>query len=57
VDGDLVQVVAVDGLDAEGVEELFDQAGGGAGEDVSEERQGVEQGGVVVLGGRCVQGG
>ena len=39
VDGDLVQVVVVDGLDVERVQQLLDEAGRGAGEDVTEDRQ------------------
>jgi hypothetical protein len=38
VDGDLEFVPAVDGLDVEGVEEPFGQAGRGTGEDVAQER-------------------
>jgi hypothetical protein len=55
VDGDLVEFFAVDGLDVEGLEELFGQAVGCAGEDVAQDRQLVEQGGVVDLGGGGVE--
>ena len=48
-DGDLAVLLAVDGLEVEGLEQLFGQAGGGAGEDVAEDGQGVEQGGGVEL--------
>ena len=47
VDGDLVLVPVVDGLDVECAEEPFGQAGGGVGEDVAQVRQFVQQGGVV----------
>jgi len=57
VDGDLVEVVAVDGLHIEGVEELLDEARRRVAEDVSEDGQGIQEGGVVVLGGGRVQGG
>jgi hypothetical protein len=57
VDGDLVQVVVVDGADVQGIQETFDEAVRGAGEDVAQDRQGVQQGGVVVLGGGGLQGG
>ena len=39
VDGDLVFVPVVDGLDIERVEEPFGQVGGGVSEDVAQERQ------------------
>src|ERR1700760_1394026 len=55
VDGDLVAFFAVDGLEVEGLEELFDPAVGGAGEDITEDRQLVEQGRVVELGGGYVE--
>ena len=58
MDGDLVFVPVVDGLDVERVEEPFGQAGGGVGEDVAQERQLVEQGGVAgLLGGGVFEGG
>jgi hypothetical protein len=55
VDGDLVEFFGVDGSDVEGLEELFGQAVGGFGEDVAEDRQFVQQGGVVDLGGGGVE--
>ena len=58
MDGDLVFVPVVDGLDIECVEEPFGQIGGGAGEDVAQERQLVEQAGVAgLLGGAFFEGG
>ena len=47
--------LAVDGLEVEGLEELLGQAGGGAGEDVTQDGQGVEQGRVADLGGGGVE--
>jgi hypothetical protein len=49
VDGDLMHVLVVEGLDVEGLVELLLEAGRGAGEQVAQVRQGVEQGEV---GGR-----
>ena len=57
MDGDLVEVVVVDGGDAEHVQELFDEPVRGAGENITEEGQFIQQGGVVVLGGGGLQGG
>jgi hypothetical protein len=52
VDGDLVEVLVVEGPDVEGLVELQLEARRGAGEQVSEVRQGVEQGGVGGSRGR-----
>jgi hypothetical protein len=57
VDGDLVEVVVVDGGDIEGVQELFDEPVRGAGENIAQEWEFVQEGGVVVLGGGGLQGG
>jgi hypothetical protein len=50
VDGDLVHVLFVQGLDVERGVELLLQAGRGVGEQVSEQGEVVEQGGVAGLG-------
>ena len=57
MDGDLVLVAVVDGFDVEGGEESFGEGGGGAGEDVPQGGQFVQQGGVVFLDGGGFQGG
>jgi hypothetical protein len=57
VDGDLVLVAVVDGFDVEDGQQFFGQPGRGVGEDVPEGGQLVQQCGVVLLGGGCVQGG
>ncbi len=58
VDGDLAFVPVVDRLGVEGVQQPFRQGGGGVGEDVTQERQLVQQGGVIVLlGGSVFEGG
>jgi hypothetical protein len=54
-DGDLLVFFAVDGLDVEVFEEPFGQAGGGAGEDVTQDRQSIEQGRVGDFGGGGVE--
>jgi hypothetical protein len=51
VDGDLMQVLVVEGLDVEGLVELLLEAGRGVGEQVAEQGEGVEQGGVGGGGG------
>jgi hypothetical protein len=50
-DGDLMQVLVVEGLDVEGLVELLLEAGRGTGEQVAEQGQVVEQGGVGGGGG------
>jgi len=58
MDGDLVFVPVVDRLHVEGVQQPFGEAGRGFGEDVTQERQLVQQGGVIVmLGGSVLEGG
>ena len=57
VDGDLVFVAVVGGFDVEGGEQPFGECGGGAGEDVPEGGEFVQQGGVVFVDGGCFQGG
>jgi hypothetical protein len=57
VDGDLVLVPVVDGLDVEDGQQSFGECGGGVGEDVPEGGQFVQQRGVVLLSGGFVQGG
>ena len=57
MNGDLVFVAVVDGFDVEGGEQSFGECGGGAGEDVPEGGQFVQQGGVVLFGGGGFQGG
>jgi hypothetical protein len=50
-DGDLLVLFAVDGVDVEGLEQLLGQPGGRAGEDVTQDRQGIEEGRVGDFGG------
>jgi hypothetical protein len=45
-----VHVFVVEGLDVERGQESFDEPGGGVGEDVSEDGQFVQEGGVAVVG-------
>jgi hypothetical protein len=51
VDGDLVEVLVVEGLDVEGLVELVLEAGRGAGEQVAKQGEGVEQRGIGGSGG------
>jgi hypothetical protein len=57
VNGDLVLVAIVDGLDVEGGEQFFRQRGRGVGENVPEDGQLVQERRVVLFGGGCFQGG
>jgi len=50
-------VPVVDGIDVEDGQEFFGECGGGAGEDVPQGGQFVQQRGVVLLGGGGFQGG
>jgi hypothetical protein len=54
-DGDPLVLLAVDGLDVEVLEEPFGQPGVGLGEDVTQDRQRIQQGRVADLGGRGVK--
>ena len=58
VDGDLVFVPVVDRLHVEGVQQPLGEGGWGFGEDVAQDRQFVQQCGVIVmLGGSVLEGG
>jgi hypothetical protein len=57
VDGDLMLVPVVDGFDVEDGQQFFGEGVWGAGEDVAEDGQLVQQRGVVLAGGGFFQSG